>query len=118
VKHILEKVIEMDGAAVASGVAVEVLGVVAPQEVVLEVAASEEEVLEAEEQAVAGKKDIYMQHFNCQNCAVRSESIFSNVDSENLSSINEFKVCKFYEKGDYLFHEGDDPERNILSAIR
>lgn len=73
-------------------------------------AASEEVVLEAEEQVVAGKKDIYMQHFNCQNCAVRSESIFSNVDSENLSSINEFKVCKFYEKGDYLFHEGDDPK--------
>jgi CRP/FNR family transcriptional regulator len=51
-----------------------------------------------------------MQHFNCQNCTVRSESIFANVDSENLNPINEFKVCKFYEKGDYLFHEGDDPK--------
>lgn len=51
-----------------------------------------------------------MQHFNCQNCTVRSESIFANVSSENLNSMNEFKVCKFYEKGDYLFHEGDDPK--------
>ena len=50
-----------------------------------------------------------MYHFHCQNCTVRSESIFRDVDGEDLSALDELKVCKFYEKGDYLFQEGEDP---------
>ena len=68
------------------------------------------EVSVAVEQAVAGKKDIIMHHFNCQNCTVRSESLFAGLETGELHSLNDFKVCKFYEKGDYLFHEGEDPE--------
>jgi hypothetical protein len=44
----------MDGAAVASGAVVEVLGAAAPQEVVLEGEASEVEVLEVVELEAAG----------------------------------------------------------------
>jgi len=51
-----------------------------------------------------------IQHFNCQNCSVLSESIFAGMEQSELASLNEFKVCKFYEKGDYLFHEGEDPK--------
>ncbi len=48
-----------------------------------------------------------IQHFNY---TIRLESIFATMTSESLLSINEFKVCKFYEKDDYLFHEGNDPK--------
>ncbi len=51
-----------------------------------------------------------MYHFHCQNCTVRSESIFRDVDGQDLSALDELKVCKFYEKGDYLFQEGEDPD--------
>lgn len=51
-----------------------------------------------------------MRHFDCQNCTVLSESIFAGIDSGELHTINDLKLCKFYEKGDYLFHEGDDPK--------
>lgn len=51
-----------------------------------------------------------MQHFTCHNCAVRSESIFKGIHTEELHQIDALKQCKFYEKGDYLFHEGDDPK--------
>lgn len=50
-----------------------------------------------------------MYHFHCQNCSVRSESIFGDLGNEDMSALDDLKVCKFYEKGDYLFQEGEDP---------
>lgn len=50
-----------------------------------------------------------MHHFTCQNCTVHGDSIFADLKTDELILINDFKQCRFYEKGDYLFHEGDDP---------
>lgn len=50
-----------------------------------------------------------MSHFHCENCTVRSGSIFSELGREDMVFLNEIKQCKFYNKGEYLFKEGDDP---------
>lgn len=51
-----------------------------------------------------------MLHFHCHNCTVRSNSIFNQLESDALSLLDALKVCKFYEKGEFLFQEGEDPK--------
>jgi CRP/FNR family transcriptional regulator len=41
---------------------------------------------------------------------VRQSSIFSNLEQDDARAIDSLKICKFYNKGDYLFQEGEDPD--------
>lgn len=51
-----------------------------------------------------------MHHFHCQNCSVRSGSIFGDILSEDVDLLDSLKICKFYDKGEKLFEEGEDPK--------
>ena len=51
-----------------------------------------------------------MHHFQCDFCTVRMDSIFKDLEKGDLAILDEIKVCKFFNKGDVLFHEGEDPD--------
>lgn len=51
-----------------------------------------------------------MHHSHCQNCSVRSGSIFGDILQEKLQELDDLKLCKFYDKGERLFEEGDEPK--------
>ena len=51
-----------------------------------------------------------MHNFHCQNCTVRTNSIFEGLIDSELKILDEIKICKFYDKGEFLFQEGEDPK--------
>lgn len=48
-------------------------------------------------------------HVNCEACAVRSNSIFAHLNSEDVSNLDHHKSCQFYKKNQTIFVEGSYP---------
>jgi len=42
----------------------------------------------------------------CQHCKARFGSVFFKADEDNISAINDAKVCSLYKKGQVIFQEG------------
>ena len=45
----------------------------------------------------------------CEHCEIRSQSIFRNLDTNNLENISLHKGCSFYKAGQVIFNEGNYP---------
>lgn len=48
-------------------------------------------------------------HANCLNCDARFKSVFCDLNSENLETLNSHKSCGLYKKGAQIFAEGQRP---------
>jgi CRP/FNR family transcriptional regulator, polysaccharide utilization system transcription regulator len=46
---------------------------------------------------------------NCENCIENKKSIFGVLNSEEQGILKKHNICTRYEKGDYIFKEGDKP---------
>lgn len=46
---------------------------------------------------------------SCNDCKARIESIFKDLNPEDIAKIDSFKTCKSYKKGEVLFQEGAHP---------
>ena len=46
---------------------------------------------------------------NCKNCNSRLNSIFCEINDEDISSLNANKGCAFYKKGQMIFKQGTTP---------
>lgn len=46
----------------------------------------------------------------CENCISCVDSVFSVFDKERLASLNHQKSYHVYKKGQFIFHEGNDPK--------
>lgn len=46
----------------------------------------------------------------CEHCEKRSASIFCDLHVDDLKFIDRHKTGRHYKTGEYLFHEGDQPE--------
>jgi CRP/FNR family transcriptional regulator, polysaccharide utilization system transcription regulator len=48
-------------------------------------------------------------HVNCAFCSVRSNSIFSNLNPDEVNNLSDHKTCSYYKKNQMLFVEGSFP---------
>ncbi len=48
-------------------------------------------------------------HLTCQKCASHANSVFQDLDADNLQQISDNKSCAPFRKGQILFHEGTRP---------
>ncbi len=48
----------------------------------------------------------------CEECAIRNSSLFGELETDQLDKARGLRSAQqFYEAGEYLYHEGDIPER-------
>jgi len=47
---------------------------------------------------------------DCLYCKSRINSIFSELNTENVNELNSFKFCRMYKKGETIFEEGAYPQ--------
>lgn len=48
-------------------------------------------------------------HVNCEDCAVRSNSLFGHFTSDEVGDLDQHKSCSFYKKSQPIFVEGSFP---------
>jgi CRP/FNR family transcriptional regulator len=48
-------------------------------------------------------------HVSCDNCSVRSKSLFADFDGDTLEGLDHTKSCNYYKKNQGLFIEGSIP---------
>lgn len=48
-------------------------------------------------------------HVNCQDCTVRSNSLFGHFTAEEIGDLDQHKSCTFYKKNQTIFVEGSFP---------
>lgn len=48
-------------------------------------------------------------HVSCESCSVRTNSIFSNLNSGEVCDLDQHKVCHYYKKNQTVFVEGSFP---------
>ena len=48
--------------------------------------------------------------FSCSECWQKAQSIFKSLSKETLSRLEEVKICREYDKGDFIFEEASYPK--------
>lgn len=47
---------------------------------------------------------------DCEHCATRGSSIFSNINSAGLGYISMSKVCRYFSRNEMVYYAGDKPQ--------